>query len=82
MNQPRAGVSLDGVEIHLDAANQGAPPGPSVIYCHMNDVRTYYEACRANGVSFVFELTEREWGMRDFRVEDPSGNRLGFASAL
>ena len=78
----RAGVSLEDLEIHLDAADQGAPPGPSVIYCHVDDVRPYYEACRERGVSFVFDLTDREWGMRDFRVEDPSGNRIGFASPL
>ena len=76
----RAGVSLDGVEVHLDCAGSGAPPGPSVAYCHMEDVDSYYAACTERGVSFLLELGQRPWGMRDFRVVDPDGNRLGFGS--
>lgn len=78
----RAGVSLDGVEIQLDSAGAGAPPGPSVVYCHMTGVESYYAACSARGVSFALELGERPWGMVDFRVVDPDGNRIGFASPL
>jgi uncharacterized glyoxalase superfamily protein PhnB len=78
----RAGVAKHGVEIHLDAEGAGAPPGPSVIYCHMGDVGAYYCDLQSRGVKFLFELQERSWGMKDFRVEDPFGNRLGFASNL
>jgi len=28
------------------------------------------------------ELGERPWGVRDFQVADPSGNKLGFAELL
>jgi len=75
----RAGVRLDEIEIHLDGAEEGAPPGPSVIYCHMTGVEAYYQACRAQGALITAELTPRPWGVRDFRVVDPCGNRLGFA---
>ena len=78
----RAGVALDDVEIQLEAAGLGAPPGPSVVYCHMTGVNAYYEACRGRGPIVAMELTDRPWGMRDFRVVDPSGNRIGFASAV
>lgn len=76
----RAGVTLDGIEIHLDCAGAGAPPGPSVVYCHMVDVAAYYAACKLRGASFALELGQRPWGMVDFRVVDPDGNRLGFGS--
>jgi uncharacterized glyoxalase superfamily protein PhnB len=78
----RAGVAKQGVEIHLDAEAAGAPPGPSVIYCHMDDVTAYFHDLQSRGVAFVFELQDRPWGMRDFRIEDPFGNRLGFASKI
>lgn len=78
----RAGVSLDGVEIQLDCAGEGAPPGPSVVYCHMSDVKSYFAACKARGVLIALELGERPWGMVDFRVVDPDGNRIGFGSQL
>lgn len=78
----RAGLALDEVEIQLDAAGMGAPPGPSVVYCHMTGVEEYYNACRERGASIALELGDRPWGMKDFRTIDPSGNRLGFAEVL
>ncbi|MDZ4349664.1 MAG: glyoxalase superfamily protein [Xanthomonadaceae bacterium] len=76
----RAGVALDEIEIQLDCAGGSAPDGPSVVYCHMMDVRAYHAACSARGVVFALDLGERPWGMIDFRVVDPDGNRIGFAS--
>jgi uncharacterized glyoxalase superfamily protein PhnB len=76
----RAGVSLDDVEIQLEGEGLGAPPGPSVVYCHMVDVETYYESCLTRGATILMEIGDRPWGMRDFRVIDPSGNRLGFGA--
>lgn len=78
----RAGVALDYIEIQLDGSQTGAPPGPSVVYCHMTGVESYYNDCKARGANFAVELGERPWGMVDFRVEDPDGNRIGFGSAL
>lgn len=78
----RAGIALDDIEIQLDCTGVGAPPGPSVVYCHMSGVESYYATCKARGVSFALELGERPWGMLDFRVTDPDGNRIGFGSQL
>jgi uncharacterized glyoxalase superfamily protein PhnB len=78
----RAGVAKQGVEIHLDAVDAGAPPGPSVVYFHMEDAAKYFRELQARDVVFLFELEDRSWGMRDFRIEDPFGNRLGFASKI
>lgn len=74
----RAGVGIDGIEIQLDCTGIGAPPGPSVVYCHVKDVRDYYEVLKRRDVSFYLELAERPWGMVDFRVRDPDGNQIGF----
>ena len=78
----RAGVSLNEIEIQLDAADMGAPPGPSVVYCHMTGVDEYYIACRERGANIAMELEGRPWGMKDFRTVDPSGNRVGFGEVL
>jgi catechol 2,3-dioxygenase-like lactoylglutathione lyase family enzyme len=78
----RAGVTLDGIEIQLDCAGLGAPPGPSVVYCHMLDVEAYYARCKNQGVVFALDIGPRPWGMVDFRVVDPDGNRIGFGSEL
>ena len=78
----RAGVVKDCIEIHLDAQDAGAPPGPSVVYCHMDDAAAYYRDLQSRGLTFALDLEDRPWGMRDFRIEDPFGNRLGFASKI
>jgi len=78
----RAGVALDEIEIQLVGICPQAPPGPSVVYCHMTNVDEYYESCRGRGANVFMELGDRPWAMRDFRVQDPSGNRIGFGSPL
>jgi len=77
----RAGVALDDIEIQLDETQNGTPGGPSVVYCHMTGVESYYAECKARGADFTLELGQRPWGMMDFRIEDPDGNRIGFGSA-
>ena len=62
----RAGVALDDVEIQLEGAGLGAPPGPSVVYCHMTGVDSYYEACRGRGATVAMERSE--WKSHWFRV--------------
>ena len=78
----RAGVVLDDIEIQLDAAGAGAPPGPSVVYCHMTGIDAYYAACQTSGAVIALDLGDRPWGMRDFRVVDLDGNRIGFGARL
>ena len=78
----RAGVALDAIEIQLDEIEPGEAASSSMAYCHMQGVDEYYEACCARGANVTTPIADRPWGMRDFRVLDPSGNRLGFASAL
>ena len=78
----RAGVKLDEIEIHLDAGGLGPTPGQSSVYCHMTGIDEHYRDCRRRGARFVRELAVRPWGVRDFQVEDPSGNKIGFAELL
>ncbi len=75
----RVGVRLDKVEFQLVCDPSLAPGGPSVLYCHMSGVEAYHEACRESGLEPAMALGDRPWGARDFRVVDPSGNRIGFA---
>jgi catechol 2,3-dioxygenase-like lactoylglutathione lyase family enzyme len=75
----RVGVRLGKVELQLVCDPGTGAWGPSTVYCHMSGIDAYCAACRARGVEFALELGQRPWGARDFRVVDPSGNRLGFA---
>ncbi|MBQ4835819.1 VOC family protein [Pseudoalteromonas luteoviolacea] len=77
----RAGVALDGFELQLDASG-GGPTGISVIFFHVTNLDEYYESCVSNGANIELEIADRSFNVRDFRVLDPSGNRLGFGAPL
>ena len=78
----RAGVRLYAVEIQVVCDPTIAPAAASTVYCHMSGVDAYHAACRERGARIFMELGDRPWGARDFRVVDPSGNRIGFAEVI
>lgn len=72
--------ALDEQEVIVWRKKSGV--GPSVACCIMTGVDAYYEACRARGATIAMDLADRAFGVRDVRVVDPSGNRIGFGEAL
>ena len=38
--------------------------------------------CEAAGATFVSPLTTQPWGMRDFVVADPDGNRIAIGERV
>jgi len=71
-----AGVNLGDVQIFLE---RGTPPpeGVSVSFV-VGSADELYEAQRSRGVEILCELDDREYGLRDYAVRDPYGNRLSF----
>jgi uncharacterized glyoxalase superfamily protein PhnB len=54
-------------------ANQNAPR-QSVLYLYPENIVEYHQQLRKNGVA-VPELEVTFYGMTEFRIEDPDGNR-------
>lgn len=52
-----------------------AAPRTSVLYLYPDDVVLYHEHLHKNGLN-VPELEKTFYGMTEFRMEDPDGNRL------
>ena len=50
-------------------------PRPGVIYLYPEDIVAYHRQARANGLALP-ELEETFYGLTEFRIEDPDGNRL------
>jgi catechol 2,3-dioxygenase-like lactoylglutathione lyase family enzyme len=50
-------------------------PREGVIYLYPDDVAAYHRQVRANGLA-VPDLDETFYGMTEFRIDDPDGNRL------
>src|SRR5678815_3731103 len=55
-------------------ADPGAPRN-SVLYLYPDDISEYHEHVRKNGLD-IPDLETTFYGMTEFRIEDPDGNRL------
>jgi catechol 2,3-dioxygenase-like lactoylglutathione lyase family enzyme len=51
------------------------PPRDSVLYLYPDDIAEYHKEVRENGLA-VSDLEVTFYGMTEFRIEDPDGNRL------
>jgi len=78
----RAGVTRGAASLQLVHDAPFAPDGPSALYLHVRGIDDFYAACVERGAEIVSELADRPFGMRDFRVMDPSGNRIAFGEAV
>ena len=70
-------------ELMLDQSiNPHNPIGPriAVLYLYPEDVEAFHAQAGANGLA-VPELEQAFYGMTEFRIEDPDGNRLWIGQA-
>lgn len=59
----------ESINVHPDA------PRDTVLYLYPDDIVAFHRQARANGID-VPELEVTFYGMCEFRIEDPDGNRL------
>ena len=76
-----ASVRRDRVEVSL-SLSPGAKAGGSQVYFQMAGVDAYYGELTRAGARVAVPLADRPYGMRDFRIVDPSGNQLSFGEAI
>jgi len=70
-------LRFDECRLMIDQSINGHfhAPRESVVYLYPDDVATYHRQVRANGLD-VPELDITFYGMTEFRIDDPDGNRL------
>jgi len=73
-------VCRDRVEVNL-SQSPGAQPAASRVYFQMAGVDAYYNQITIAGVRIAVAIADRPYGMRDFRIVDPSGDELSFGEA-
>ena len=66
--------------IHLSVKQGAFEPGEA--YVIVDDVDACFAQVRAAGGTFRHEVGDRDYGMRDFMVEDPDGNLISFATDI
>ena len=54
------------------------PFDPAVHWIFADDIDATYRECRSFGANIVEPLEKKPWGLRQFTVEDPDGNRFYF----
>jgi predicted enzyme related to lactoylglutathione lyase len=69
-------VGRNGQELlHLTVPEDGKGPGRSECYIHTDQVDAWHADWNAAGI-MVSPVADQPWGMHEFSVQDPSGNRL------
>lgn len=85
-NVVHAELALGGAIVMLGTAAVGLEPfrslpaGGSLVYCAVDDVEALYERAREARAEIVLELTDTDYGSRDFTARDPEGNLWAFGT--
>ena len=79
-----AGVEHGEVQIHLSGPQAGnkRQVGQGGIYIFCDDVDGYYAELESRGCVAQCAPQDYAYGMRDFVVEDPDGNLVGFGQEI
>ena len=70
-----ANVCRDSISLDLLAGPAGR--GPAMVYIQLRSVDAYFAELQGRSVE-ASEPGDRPYGMRDFELIDPDGNRLAF----
>lgn len=85
-NVAHAELALGGAIVMLGTAAVGrepfrsVPPGGYLVYCAVEEVEALYERARGAGADIALELTDTDYGSRDFTTRDPEGNLWAFGT--
>jgi catechol 2,3-dioxygenase-like lactoylglutathione lyase family enzyme len=76
-------IERDAVSLHLMPANQEARGlGGSSIYVFATEVDGLHDELLGRGCPIETAPADYEYGMREFSVRDPDGNRITFGQQL
>jgi uncharacterized glyoxalase superfamily protein PhnB len=73
-------VCRDSISLDLIAAPP-ARQGTAMIYVQVNGIDAYFAELQGRRVEAT-EPGDRDYGMRDFEVVDPDGNRIAFGEPV
>lgn len=75
-------LAFDDCRLMVDQSINARSDGPrqSVIYLYPDDIVAYHAHVRRNGVA-IPDLDVTFYGMTEFRISDPDGNRLWVGEA-
>jgi uncharacterized glyoxalase superfamily protein PhnB len=75
-----AGLCRDRIAVNLTQSSDAIVP-TSKVYFETVGVDAFYDHLVASGAVILEPIADRHYGMRDFKIVDPSGNELSFGEA-
>jgi uncharacterized glyoxalase superfamily protein PhnB len=85
-NVVHAELVFRGAIVMLGTAGVGREPfrsvraGGGLVYCAVDEIDSLYEQLREAGGEIAVEITDTDYGSRDFTVRDPEGNLWAFGT--
>jgi uncharacterized glyoxalase superfamily protein PhnB len=85
-NVVHAELEFRGAIVMLSSAGVGREPfrslpsGGRLVYCALDEVDSLYERVREAGGEIAVEITDTDYGSRDFTVRDLEGNLWAFGT--
>lgn len=80
-------LSLGSFKVMLGECRDEMPAtatGDHSYFAHVlvEDVDALFEAYRQRGATFLFDVVDKPWGLREFGVKTPDGHRICFGQEL
>ncbi len=75
-------LKKDAAEIHLTLKQDHKASDRNVLHLLVSDAQTLYDVLYEANVRIVKGIRDAEYGVRDFVIADPDGNRLDIGQAL
>ncbi len=77
-----AAVCRDNIEITLTQRAGAKPAGAGHLYLGVSGIDAWHARTEQAGAIFVVPIADRPYGMRDFRIADPSGNEISIGQTI
>jgi catechol 2,3-dioxygenase-like lactoylglutathione lyase family enzyme len=75
-------LKKDAGELFLTLNKKHRPAPTSSCHLLVNDATALYAFCNQQGVRIVKGLRDQPYGLRDFMIADPDGNRIDIGQPL
>lgn len=72
----------DGVEIHFSRDQDAAAGAPARVFLHVQDAADLFTRLQSEHVAGLEPLQDQDYGLREFVITDPDGNRIRIGSSL
>lgn len=75
-------LKKDRAELHLSLSRDPKPTTHNVAHLIVSDASALYDHLCKSGVRIIKGLRDQEYGLRDFVIADPDGNRIDIGQRL